>query len=181
MKDLSNIDLKIKKPAVDLTDLAIGIVILGIVAVIGVNIITNIRDNRLTSLDTVTTHNETLTTSTANNAQLANKWGIGVSEVTNATGGEVISSGNYTVSVSSIDGSLFISNATATYIKPWNVTYSWYNTSRPDWTLPDNAATGLAEYGNWFSILVIVGVASVILALIFLAFGNRGNGSGVNY
>ena len=33
------------------------------------------------------------------------------------------------------------------------------------------AAVGLGEYGNWFKILVIVGVASVILGLIFMAFG----------
>lgn len=40
------------------------------------------------------------------------------------------------------------------------------------YNLSDAAATGLAEYGNWFKILVIVGVAAVILGLIFMAFGN---------
>jgi len=38
------------------------------------------------------------------------------------------------------------------------------------WNLSDKAATGIGEYGNWFKILVIVGVAAVILGLIFLAF-----------
>lgn len=41
------------------------------------------------------------------------------------------------------------------------------------YNLADDAATGLAEYGNWFKILVIVGVAAVVLGLIFMAFGRR--------
>jgi len=48
------------------------------------------------------------------------------------------------------------------------------------YNLAGSAATGLAEYGNWFDIIVIVGVAAVILGLIFMAFGNRGS-SGVSY
>jgi len=92
---------KLRKQAVDLTDLAIGIVVLGIVVSIGATILINVRD-------------------------------------TNAE------------------------NGTA------------YN-------LADDAATGLAEYGNWFDIIVIVGVAAVVLSLIFLAFGRRGGGGGMTY
>jgi hypothetical protein len=94
--------LEYRKSAVDLTDLAIGIVVLGIVVSVGATILVNVRD-----------------TNTAN-----------------------------TIS---------------------------YN-------LADDAATGLAEYGNWFKIIVIVGVAAVILSLIFLAFGNKDSGSrGTSY
>jgi len=92
---------KLRKQAVDLTDLAIGIVVLGIVVSIGATILINVRD----------TNTE---------------------------------------------------NGTA------------YN-------LADDAATGLAEYGNWFDIIVIVGVAAVVLSLIFLAFGRRGGGGGMTY
>jgi len=92
----------LKTSAVDLTDLAIGIVVLGIVVSIGATILLNVRD-------------------------------------TNTT------------------------NDTA-------------------WNLSNSAATGLAEYGNWFDIIVIVGVAAVILSLIFMAFGRRsGAGGGVTY
>ena len=80
-----------KKPAVDLTDLALGIVVLGIVVSIGATILVNVRD-------------------------------------TNTAG---------------------------------TIAYN----------LADDAATGIAEYGNWFSIIVIVGVAAVIISLIYLAFG----------
>ena len=41
------------------------------------------------------------------------------------------------------------------------------------YNLADDAATGLAEYGNWFKILVIVAVAAVVLGLIFMAFGRQ--------
>ena len=85
---------ELKKQAVDLTDLAIGIVVLGIVVSIGATILLNVRD-----------------TNTADDIA--------------------------------------------------------YN-------LADDAATGLAEYGNWFDIIVIVGVAALILTLIFMAFGQRG-------
>ena len=85
-----------KKSAVDLTDLALGIVVLGIVVSVGATILVNVRDTNTAS----------------------------------------------------------------------SISYN----------LADDAATGLAEYGNWFKIIVIVGVAAVILALIFMAFG-RGAGS----
>ena len=88
--------LETKKSAVDLTELAIGIVVLGIVVSVGATVLINVRD-----------------TSTAGTAS--------------------------------------------------------YNVS-------DKAAIGLAEYGNWFKILVIVGIAAVVLSLIFMAFGRRAGG-----
>jgi len=91
----------LKKPAVDLTDLAIGIVVLGIIVSVGATILINVRDT----------------------------------------------------------------NTAAT--TAWNVS--------------DKAATGLAEYGNWFKIIVIVGVAAVVLSLIFMAFGRRGGVGGTTY
>jgi len=42
------------------------------------------------------------------------------------------------------------------------------------YNLSNSAAVGLGEYGNWFKILVITGVAAVVLGLIFMAFGRRG-------
>ena len=90
-----------KKPAVDLTDLAIGIVVLGIVVSIGSTVLIGVRD-----------------TNVANDIA--------------------------------------------------------YN-------LANDAALGLAEYGDWFDIIVIVGIAAVILALIFMAFGRGSSGSSMTY
>jgi len=107
--------IKKKYSAVDLTDLAIGIVVLGIVVSIGATILINARDTFVTG---ALGCNATVTTS------------CGV-----------------------------------------------------DYNLSNAAATGLAEYGNWFDIIVIVGVAAVILSLIFMAFGqDRGEESiGISY
>ncbi len=90
-----------KKPAVDLTDLAIGIVVLGIVVSIGSTVLIGVRD-----------------TNVANDIA--------------------------------------------------------YN-------LANDAALGLAEYGDWFDIIVIVGIAAVILALIFMAFGRGSSGASMTY
>jgi len=100
--------LQLKKSAVDLTDLAIGIVVLGIVVSIGATILLNVRDTNVTNVDGCNATNTT---------------GCGTA-----------------------------------------------------YDLADSAASGIAEYGNWFDIIVIVGIAAVILALIFMAFG-RGSGS----
>lgn len=93
--------LETKKSAVDLTELAIGIVVLGIVVSVGATILVNVRDT--------------------------------------STAGTIA-----------------------------------YNVS-------DDAAVGIGEYGNWFKILVIVGIAAVILSLIFMAFGRRAGGVGGSY
>ena len=102
-------EYKLQKTAVDLTDLAIGIVVLGIVVTIGATILVNIRDTNVTNTNGC---NSTHTAGCGNAYNLAN-----------------------------------------------------------------DAAVGLAEYGNWFGIIVIVGVAAVVLSLIFLAFGGRGSGT----
>lgn len=89
--------LEQKHSAVDLTELAIGVVVLGIVVSVGATVLINVRD-------------------------------------TNTAG-------------------------TASY------------------NIADKAAVGLGEYGNWFKILVIVGIAAVVLSLIFMAFGRRSGGA----
>lgn len=162
-----------KKSVVDLTDLAIGILVLGIVVTIGATILLNMRDTSLTNLNVITVTNEKITTGTNNISTLSKTWGKAVTSVTNATGGAAISSGNYTVSVNSANGVMSLNNRTSTYGFPWNVTYTYYDTTRADWSLADDAGIGLGEYGNWFKIIVIVGVASLVLALIFMAFGSR--------
>jgi len=174
-----------RKTAIDLTDLAIGILVLGVIVVIGSKILLSVRDSRLTDLDTYSTTNETLTTVTETGESLGNTWVKSVDVCNNATTtGEVIPTTNYTVVISESSG---LATITATGAgdynnSDWNCTYTSYNTSRPDWALPNDAATGIAEYGNWFDIIVIVGIAGVILSLIFMAFGKRGDeGVGTSY
>ena len=176
--------MKYKNNAIDLTDLAIGIVVLGIVVSVGANILLNVRDTQLTNLDTYTTTNETVTAPAVDTASpLANQWGIEVTSCFNSSTDTQIEAANFT---SSLDGNGIISVTPASTASEWTggdwkCSYTAYKTtSRSDYELADNAATGLAEYGNWFDIIVIVGVAALILTLIFMAFGRSGReGSGL--
>ena len=169
-----------RKNAVDLTELALGIVVLGIVVTIGAVILTTMRDTRLTDLDTSVTANESISPTDAGVA-LTKTWVKSVDFCTNGSEAdgavETLTTENYTVSINAGNGYATIYNESEVYANPtsnpWNCTYTTYNTSRADWALADEAATGLAEYGNWFKIIVIVGVAAVVLSLIFLAFGRR--------
>jgi len=174
--------MKYKNQAVDLTDLAMGIVILGIVVSIGANVLVNLQSNRLTDLSTYSTANESITATDAGTT-LSNGWFESITSVTNTTGGEtVLATGNYSTSVDGFGvGTITFDGSSPYNGTDVNVTYSSYNTnSRADYTVAGDAATGLAEYGNWFDIIVIVGVAALILALIFMAFGgvSRNGASG---
>lgn len=167
----------IKKPAIDLTDLAIGIIMLGIVVSIGATILITQRDARLTELDSVTTSNETIAASDGG-TDLTYGWVNSFGTITNATGGETVASGNYTTATGNGGvGTVTFLGASTYNESDVNVTYSWYNTSRPDWALANDAAIGIGEYGNWFKIIVIVGVAALVLSIIFMAFG-RNNAAG---
>jgi ABC-type transport system involved in multi-copper enzyme maturation permease subunit len=163
---------KTKKAAIDLTELAIGIVVLGIVVSIGAVILNKMASSQIVNSGTSVIGNETITPSTAGKS-LAGGWVQGVSTVTNASNGVLIAAPNYTVTVNPDTGIATIANVTPSLGPTWNVTYTVYNKSDPRFALPNTAELGLAEYGNWFKILVIVGIAAVILALIFMAFGNK--------
>ena len=175
-------EIKTKKPAVDLTELAIGIIVLGIVVAIGVVVMMGMRDANVTSVGSYQVANETITPSPA--TTLATTWGKSFGYCANGTGGGVITTANYSVTLNS-QGQYILSNATQDMLgtpATWKCTYNVYNVSDPRVALPSDAAYGLVEYGNWFKIIVIVGVASVVLGLIFLAFGRgRGSSGGVNY
>ena len=187
---------EIKNSAVDLTDLAISIVVLGVIVSIGGSILITYRDTRLTDLDTFATNNES-TSITQTTDALTNTWGKSVGncygdvnqsgvpgDIANPpTGYELITPANYTATISNLDGTITLQNATSFQFPNATCVYTSYNTSRADWDVTDKAAAGLGEYGNWFKILVIVGVAAVVLSLIFMAFGNRGgqSGPGVSY
>lgn len=163
-----------KKNAVDLTELAIGIIILGIAVTIGALILVNVRDSRLTSNPAYTVYNESVSVTTSG-TQLGNQWCTGVTQCFNATGGFVVNPGNY--SVASSNGICTISNLTAEYAGSFLCTNTGYNTTNADWDVANNASIGLGEYGNWFKIIVIVGVASIVLGLIFTAFGRSASSS----
>jgi hypothetical protein len=173
--------LEFIKKSVDLTDLAIGIVVLGIAVTIGANILINFRDNQLTDTTLLTVINETVTPTGAG-VNFAEKWFNAVTQCVNDSSNEVINAGNYSVTIDAGDGTGRIANLTSEYVdSSWRCTYTRYNTSEAVWDIPNSAAVGISEYGNWFNILVILGIAGLVLGLIYLAFGkSQGGGSNVS-
>ena len=158
-----------------MTELALGLLVLGIVVSIGATILTGFRDARLTDLTVASTNGETITPDDSGIA-FANKWFVGANYCQNSTTGPSIHTGNYTTAVDAF-GTGTLTNLTSEFsTASWRCNYTWYNTSRADWSLPNNASIGLGEYGNWFKIIVIVGIAAVVLSLIFLSFGKRNAG-----
>ena len=178
----------LKKSAIDLTELAISVILLGVAVSIGGYVLITGRDSRLTDLSTYQTVNESVVINSTAADTLANTWGSSVDIcIGNVTGvGNTLVNGtiptsNYTVSIDGVDGVISLVNATGTTYPDAECTYTSYNTSRADWQIYNDASIGLGEYGNWFKIIVIVGVAAVVLSLIFMAFGNKGQGAGISY
>ena len=172
-------ETKFRKNPVDLTDLAIGIVVLGIVTAIGSVILVGVRDSRLTSLDVIAT-NETFTGGTFG-ANFDSTWVNGLSACMNSSNNSnIYPATNYTFTISDFGvGRIVGTNDLINNDTTWNCNFTYYDTSRADWDLANNASIGLGEYGNWFKIIVIVGVAAVILSLIFMAFGRGSEAGGI--
>lgn len=174
---------KIRHSALDLTDLAIGIVVLGIAVSIGSVVLITTRDSRLTSTTTTARGNEAITSGLDTGAALTYTWVESVTDCYNTSGTYLINSANYTVSISALDGTATITNATgepelanSDGVSAWTCNYTTYDTNQSDWAVANDAAVGIAEYGNWFKIIVIVGIAGLVLSLIFLTFGRSAVG-----
>lgn len=175
-------EFETKKSAVDLTDMAIGIIVLGIVVSIGAIILVNYRDAQEDVIPSATTANESITTVNEQGDVLAATKAAVCYKSTSICINEtnvVIAPGNYTVTKSLCSATI---KTTAAVTAPYNdttykCTYTGGNASDPRWALANNASVGIGEYGNWFKIIVIVAVATVVLALLFMAFG-RGSMSG---
>lgn len=176
---------KIRHSAVDLTDLALGIIVLGIVVAVGSAILITTRDSRLTSTTVTTRNNEAVTLPADGTGDtLAQTWVQGVVDCYNGTN-YLIAPANYSVTVSDLDGTATITNLTSDpelansdAVASWTCNYTTYDTNQSDYALADNAAIGIGEYGNWFKIIVIVGIAGLVLSLIFLTFGRAAGSSG---
>jgi hypothetical protein len=169
--------MEYKHSAVDLTDLAIGIVVLGIVVSIGSTILLGVRNTTYQDSTLLTTVNETVGNLTSPKT-LDNVW---VNTLTRChdSGTGLIVTANTSLSVNAETGVGTITGTGTASSKIVNCTYSYYDVANnPAYTTADNASVGLGEYANWFDIIIIVGIAAVILSLIFMAFGRGSLGGG---
>ncbi len=90
-----------------------------------------------------------------------------VSQVRNGTVGGLINSGNYTISACSI------TNLTSTYSAvDWKVDYSWTRGGEA-YISANKTITGLATFADFWEIIVLAIVITVVIGLLLVVFGGR--------
>ena len=163
-----------KNSAIDLTDVALSIVILGITVAVGTQIIGTYRDSRLTALPNYAVNNESQNVTTTG-VELSTEWFQSVATATNESG-FTIPATNYTTSTNAFGKGTITADAGSPFASQnWNVSYNVANTSDPQWAIANNAQVGLATYGDWYTIIVVIAIAGLVLGLLFLTLGNKGN------
>lgn len=162
-----------------LTPLITVIIAVGILLGIGFMVLEEFQNN--ISTESGSANNETISALDNVTAQAVTNSGacgfnlFAVTTATNATGGEVISSGNYTTDASA---GTIIATSDSSYIgEDWNVTYTYqYGTGACEGV---NATIGaINEVPTWLGIIVILAIVGILLAIVFNVLPKAGEGIG---
>ena len=152
----------------------LALVVAIIILVLGIVIIQEMRDvDTVTQAESSSYTNETLTTvDDGSGEDLACKTNpasvCSVTTVVNATGGEAITSGNYTVSSCTVTSAVG-----APYNNTnWNVTYSC-TYGGTAWGSANESLVGIGNFSEFIPIIVIALAASIVIGLILLGFAAR--------
>lgn len=94
-----------------------------------------------------------------------------VTLVTNASGGEIIASGNYSTDATA--GT--IRNITALYgADDWNVTYTYLGGEGIGYcTALETSTTGIGTFANWIAVIVVVIAAAIVLGIVMRSFSKN--------
>lgn len=136
------------------------------------NLLVETADTRLT------VSNETLTTVAEGGERVATYTACGfngmtVTRITNATGGNIYSSGNYTsdgrsgyVYADGADSGINNSN--------WNITYAYSYGNSSACTATNLTVEGFGEFGNWVTLIILIIAVAIILTIVIKKFSGRG-------
>jgi hypothetical protein len=94
-----------------------------------------------------------------------------ITSVTNKTGGETLGTGNYTYYP--IQGKIILTGDSSYYGQNLNVTYKYYAQSSQSTTATNNTIDAVGQFSTWFGIIVVVIMASIILAIVIQRFSGR--------
>lgn len=159
-----------------ITPAVLALTLAAVVLVFGIIITQELRDVDMLKYST-TVGNETLTTvSNLSVETVAYSTTPGFSNfaviiMTNATDGVVIQSGNYTINaaagtvIATVAGTLTTFNNTN-----WNVTYS-YDSATDAYIGANATVIGFATFGDFWEIIVLAIVISVVIGLLLIVFG----------
>ncbi len=151
----------------------IAVVVIGVTLIIGIFIASSIQNVTLEST-AVTVTNETgayinATGYTLDGASANGFTGVSITIAYNDTSGNVINSGNYTVSSVGV-----VTNITTVV---WNnVSISYGYTYDADTSTSDAAGdlvTALAGGSAWITILIVVGFATIVLGMLTQGLGRK--------
>ena len=139
------------------------------ILVFGLIITEKLKDTTGTYASTVV--NETLTTVTETGEFVSRNnscafQGFAISIATNATGGQVIAAGNFTVNA---DTGKVTSTGSSYNNTNWNVTYS-YSAGQSACEAATNTVTGLGTFADFWEIIVLAIVITVVISLLLVVF-----------
>jgi len=146
----------------------IAVVVIGVLLVMGIFISSSIQDATRESASS-SVSNETLTTVTESGEYLTAYSLNDVVCTTNASGGEIISSGNYTQT----NCLIAFKGATTGYNNTdWNVTYTYtYSADTNTSVAAGDLVTALSGGSAWVTILIVVGFATIVLGMLEIEGG----------
>lgn len=153
----------------------LAIVLAAILLVFGLMMLDDLLLETSTTLTAVT--NETLsavteTGETVTNADACGFNGFAVTSVVNATGGEDITSGNYTVDAR--QGIVYSTGDAVRNNTDWNVSYTYNAPDNEDVCNPANATLeGIGQFGDYVDLIVLAIVISIVIGLILMVMSVR--------
>ena len=171
-------ELKNKGQVSSLVPAILGLVFAAVVLVFGVMMSQELRDTTTGSVSH-TSVNESITawSGTTTNKSLSGRVECGFGSVTtssvevyNATNSYVIASGNYTVYSNGYIVNKTIPNANIR--EGWKVTYTYTNGGEAC-TSGNKTVTGLGTFADFWEIIVLAIVISVVIGLLLVVFGGR--------
>jgi len=154
------------------------LVLAGMMLILGLVMIQEFRDTDiLRQANSYTITNETLATVTEAGEQVAeitqpafNTFVVTI--IQNATGGETIDANNYTVTAST---GTIAATATSEYNNTnWNISYTFLG-GDVAFVSANTSLVGLSTFADFWEILVLAVVISIVIGLLLVVFGSRRN------
>lgn len=163
--------MRYKKAAFDqISGLSIGLVTIGVILVVGLLVLANMKTQIAGQLPSRTSINESVTWTNNTLAQLAyrNVYSLSCNTVYNGTNGVVIGAGNYTCSTTGIT---IINQTDVSFKSPALVTYT-FQPFDEGYNATSSVQTSVNTVPGWLTIVVIVIIGSILIGLV-LAFRKR--------
>lgn len=157
----------------DLAPLAIAIVIIAIVVAMGATVLTNMDDEVYTA-NTIANETFNATTATGNEVTVAEASTDNFHQLTDVTVYQSVAQSTEITAVKISDASAgkFKVNSTVDADSE-SVAYNYEDENTATTTI-GHGISALSDFSGWFSIMVLVVIASIIIGIVVTSFGGKG-------